>query len=367
MRRSCSDRIFLILSISLIFYIGWFIFNSISRISRDPDEEIAYLHAISGSSPMIHNIQLCSSNEIDLIIIIISSGSQFLERQAIRETWGSMSHIMNVHSQRLFVVGYHYGSGLYKDLLYEAQNEQDLLYLTVNDDSITLKELYAYRWLDKYCPNVKFTFKTDDDLFINSFLLHEIIRELKTNPDQFQNRYLYNSSLDSLFLAHLNPDAHTFLFGWAFQPGKPERNASMVPYYVSYKEYSKDLYPRYCSSFGYLMDSKTRSLLVDEGFKDKYPFRFSDIFITGILPERLNFICDALPFTYHQGTTEQCIDIIKQHNKKTLQLSTPPLIVCSTGRHVAQNTFSDYYRIWTVLKFVFGNRIHTTQSRKSKN
>ncbi|CAF4896180.1 unnamed protein product, partial [Rotaria socialis] len=45
----------------------------------------------------------------------------------------------------------------------------------------------------------------------------------------------------------------------------------MGPYYVSYKEYSKDLYPRYCSSFGYLMDSKTRNLIVQEGFTDNNP------------------------------------------------------------------------------------------------
>jgi hypothetical protein len=110
------------------------------------------------------------------------------------------------------------------------------------------------------------------------------------------------------------------------------------------------------------MDSQTRKLIVAEGFKDKSPFRFSDIFITGILPERLNFICDLLPFTYNQGTTEQCIDIIKQHNKKDAQTPKPPLIVCSTGRHLAQNTFSDYYRIWTVLKYVYGDRINTKQS-----
>lgn len=248
MRRNCQDRIFLFLSILLIFYIGWYLLSSSSKFIIDPAEEIAYLHAISGSLPMVHNAQLCSHENIDVLIVIISSGSHFLERQAIRETWGSMPRVMNVRSQRLFVVGYQFRSAHYKNILNEAQNEQDLLYLTVDDNSMTLKELHAYRWLDKYCPNVTFTFKTEDDLFLNPFLLHELIRELKSQPDRFQSRYLYNSSLDSLFLAHLNPDAHTFLFGWAYQPGKPERNKNMGPYYVSYEEYSKDLYPRYCSS-----------------------------------------------------------------------------------------------------------------------
>lgn len=247
MRRSTRDRLFLTLIVGLILYIGWHLFNVNFRGTVDPVEEQAFLHAVSESTPIIQNVHLCPLDEVDLLILIISSGSHFLERQSIRETWGSMPDAFNMHSQRLFVVGYEYGSNLYKDLSNEAQHEHDLLYLTADDASMTLKELNAYRWMEKFCPNVTYTFKTEDDLFVNTFLLHEIIRELKTNSDKFQERYLYNRSLDSMFLAHLNPDAHTFLFGWAFQPGKPERNVSMGPYYVTQEEYAKELYPRYCS------------------------------------------------------------------------------------------------------------------------
>jgi hypothetical protein len=249
MRRGCQDRLFLTLIAALSCYLVWYVFNSLPRSTRDPAEEQAYLHAISGSLPMVQNVQLCSLDEVDLLILIISSGSHFLERQSIRETWGSMPDMFGIHSQCLFIVGYQDGSNLYKDLVSEAQHQHDLLYLTVDDNSMTMKELYAYRWLEKYCPNVTFTFKTEDDLFLNTFILHELIRELKTNSNQYQNRYLYNRTLDSLFLAHMNPDIHTFLFGWAFQPGKPERNASMAPYYVSHEEYAKELYPRYCSGW----------------------------------------------------------------------------------------------------------------------
>ncbi|CAF0988606.1 unnamed protein product [Adineta ricciae] len=364
MRRSRHNRIFLLLLTLLIFYIVWYVFNAIRRPSREPGEEQAYLHAVSGALPIIHNPKLCSKNKIDLILVIISSGTHFLERQAVRETWGSMTHAFNIHSQRLFVVGYQEGSNLYSDLLNEAEHEKDILYLTQNDNSMTMKELHAYRWLDKYCPNATFTFKTEDDLFVNSILLHELVSELNRQPEVSQNRSLYNISLGPLFQARSNSDVHTFLFGWAFESGKPQRNHSMGQYYVSYKEYSKELYPRYCSGFGYFMDSETRRLLVEEGFKERHPFRFSDIFITGILPEQLNFVCDILPFTYTQGTTEQCINNIKRNNLKDIKVSTPPLLVCSTGRHIAQNTFSDYYRIWTVLKYVYGDRMHGNKQNK---
>jgi hypothetical protein len=101
------------------------------------------------------------------------------------------------------------------------------------------------------------------------------------------------------------------------------------------------------------MDSETQKLLTAEGFKEKKPFRISDVFITGILPERLNFLCDFLPFTYSVGTAEECIS----------RITHKTVIVCSTGRRVNQNTFLDYYRIWTALKDVYGDRKNTKQNK----
>jgi hypothetical protein len=98
------------------------------------------------------------------------------------------------------------------------------------------------------------------------------------------------------------------------------------------------------------MDSKTRNLLTKEGFKDKSPFGISDVFIAGMLPARLTFKCGQLPFTYRQGTTDECINIIKTQN---LPSSISPLLVCSTNRHFGENTFSDYYKIWSLIKHVY--------------
>jgi len=104
------------------------------------------------------------------------------------------------------------------------------------------------------------------------------------------------------------------------------------------------------------MNSKTRNALIAEGLKDERPFRHSDIYVTGILPERLNFVCEILPFTYHQGIADDCIEIIKNNNKKDPSPS-PPLIICSTGRHIGQTSYSDYYRLWTTLKNIYADRL----------
>ena len=134
---------------------------------------------------------------------------------------------------------------------------------------------------------------------------------------------------------------------------------------VSLKKYSSlpnSLSLLYFQGFGYLFDAKTRDSIMSQSLQDEKPFRLSDIYVSGILPERLNFICDILPFTFHQGLAEECIDLIKKNNRKSSQGQVPPLIVCSTGRHIAQNSYSDYYRMWTVLKYVYNDLLTSTLS-----
>jgi hypothetical protein len=111
------------------------------------------------------------------------------------------------------------------------------------------------------------------------------------------------------------------------------------------------------------MNSPTRNALVAEASKDKNPFRFADIYVTGILPERLNFVCDLFPFTFHQGTADECIKLIKTSNTNDLPspAAFPPLVTCSTGRHVGQNSYSDYYRMWTTLRHLYSDRVHPTR------
>ncbi|CAF1675547.1 unnamed protein product, partial [Adineta ricciae] len=203
----------------------------------------------------------------------------------------------------------------------------------------------------------------EDDLFVNVLLLHEIIRELKTDPDDVYNRYLYNSQIDSLFLARSANNGKQFLFGLAYQAGKPERNLTHSPYFVSREEYAPDLYPGYCSGFGYLMTSATKSVLLAEAVKDQQPLRFADIFITGIVPQRLNFFCQLIPFGFYQGSVDTCAGLIKN----TTMLNPPPgiasLLTCSTGRHVGQHAFADYYRLWTELKLMYAGRINPVKEQ----
>ena len=105
------------------------------------------------------------------------------------------------------------------------------------------------------------------------------------------------------------------------------------------------------------MNDNTRRSLITESLKDNRPFRLADIYITGILPERLKFVCEILPFTYHQGSANNCIELIKKNNKYNPTETSPPLLTCSTGRHTGQATYTDYHQIWTELRQIYNDRL----------
>ena len=111
------------------------------------------------------------------------------------------------------------------------------------------------------------------------------------------------------------------------------------------------------------MNSQTRNSLTEEGLKANRKFRFSDVFITGILAENLNFTCESLPFTFFQGITDKCIELIEKNNRKIPSASASPVIICSTGLQIGRNSYSDYYKLWKTLKNVYTDRLDPAKSK----
>lgn len=110
------------------------------------------------------------------------------------------------------------------------------------------------------------------------------------------------------------------------------------------------------------MHSHTRNLLTAEALKEKNPLRFSDIFVTGILPERLQFACDILPFTYLQDTVDECLKSISLSSMKDPPPHSPaPVIVCSTSRHTDGTDFTDYHKIWSTLRQLYADRLQKNE------
>lgn len=148
-----------------------------------------------------------------LIVLIISAPSNFEQRNAIRETWLTLSNAIGkqnlVHH---FVIG---SAGLSADLMLHLSAEQskynDLLILPIDDaySKLTNKVLQTFVWLNEqanYGLNFSYILKCDDDSFVQINLLYEEIEALEKKLIT-NNLSSLNNEFQTVNFQKLNTDA----------------------------------------------------------------------------------------------------------------------------------------------------------------
>ena len=86
------------------------------------------------------------------------------------------------------------------------------------------------KWVSKYCSNVKFVLKVDDDVIVNSHVLLEYLNSLKLN------------SSDNLLC-------------WKYENAPINRNPKNK-FYISYNELAQSHYEPYCDGPAYMFQGK---------------------------------------------------------------------------------------------------------------
>lgn len=148
------------------------------RLNSDEETELSFKD---------HNpLKLFSALNYFLIIVIISSVDNVIQRAAIRQTWGLLNKDPNV--QYFFVIG---GNGLARDKMSRLKNEQikynDLFIMSVSDSysTLTKKVLHAFMWFEAEF-NFKYILKCDDDSFV---IIPRIVHELQNNLAKYNHLY----------------------------------------------------------------------------------------------------------------------------------------------------------------------------------
>uniref|UniRef100_A0A8C8RWC5 Hexosyltransferase n=1 Tax=Pelusios castaneus TaxID=367368 RepID=A0A8C8RWC5_9SAUR len=191
------------------------------------------------------------------LVILISSQPMDLEgRQAIRVTWGSKKSWGGHQVLILFLLGQ------------EAKREENLVALSVEDESIlygdiirqdfmdtynnlTLKTIMAFKWVSEFCSNTKYIMKTDSDVFINTGNLITFLQNV-------------NSS-DNFFTGY--PLIDNFSYRGFYRKA-----------YISYEDYPFKVYPPYCSGMGYILDGKL-AFRIYEMMSHIKPIKFEDVYV----------------------------------------------------------------------------------------
>ncbi|XP_068959368.1 UDP-GlcNAc:betaGal beta-1,3-N-acetylglucosaminyltransferase 7 [Petaurus breviceps papuanus] len=184
--------------------------------------------------PILMNHPEKCAGDVYLLVVVKSIITQHDRREAIRRTWGREQGPAGGRGavRRLFLLGTaskeeeraHYQQLLaYEDRLYADILQWDFLDSFFN---LTLKEVHFLKWQDTFCPQARFIFKGDDDVFVS--------------PDNLLE-----------FLADRQPDEDLFVGDVLFR-ARPIRKKDNK-YYIPGTLYSKPLYPPYAGGGGFLM------------------------------------------------------------------------------------------------------------------
>lgn len=147
------------------------------------------------SYPMVvDQPHVCSDGGPYLLLAVKSLAPHFDRRQAIRESWGRAGLLANRTVATVFLLGNATAVDHFPDLSamlrYESERHRDILQWDYRDTffNLTVKEVLFQRWVNTSCPGVRFIFKGDDDVFVNTPRILDFLNTLP--PDKARDLFV---------------------------------------------------------------------------------------------------------------------------------------------------------------------------------
>ncbi|XP_056264386.1 N-acetyllactosaminide beta-1,3-N-acetylglucosaminyltransferase 2-like [Pseudoliparis swirei] len=143
------------------------------------------LHMRCRTYPMLIDQPAVCAEEPFLLLAVKSPIAHFDRRQAIRETWGRAGAVANRTVATVFLLGNGVPADFLPDLRgmlrHEAALHGDLLQWDYRDSfyNLTLKEVLFQEWFARKCRRARFVLKGDDDVFINTPRVLELLGGLE--------------------------------------------------------------------------------------------------------------------------------------------------------------------------------------------
>ena len=147
------------------------------------------------SCSVYQNSHICQRNadnkDVFLLIIVLSSTTERIQRDAIRRTWGNVTIIDGKRVARIFLLGKSMDKTVEEKVAKENDQHRDIL---CKDDfldtyaNLTLKTLMGFRWAYAFCPTATFILKMDSDMVTNLNRLMKDLQNLTSSKNIVQGR-----------------------------------------------------------------------------------------------------------------------------------------------------------------------------------
>ncbi|XP_072536949.1 UDP-GlcNAc:betaGal beta-1,3-N-acetylglucosaminyltransferase 7, like [Salminus brasiliensis] len=276
------------------------------------------LHRRCRYFPMLLNHPEKCGADVDVLLVVKSVIEQHERREAVRRTWGAERTVRGRRVKTLFLLGTPSPGkdtkNLQKLLEYEDRIYGDILQWDFMDTffNLTLKEVNFLRWFHIYCARVSFVFKGDDDVFVNTDNLVELI-DFRTEEGK----------------------AHELFTGDTISKAIPIRN-KQSKYYIPREMFDKP-YPPYVGGGGFLMSSQIarRLFTASEGLE---LFPIDDVFL-GMCLQKLGKAPESHPGFKTFGIVKRKVSSMNSEPCFFRQL----IVVHKLSAH-------DLLRMWSVVQ-----------------
>src|SRR6218665_949706 len=134
--------------------------------------------------------RVCSDSHIYLLVYVHSAPHHADRRRVIRNTWGNATQF-DLPIRVVFVMGLPVGNDSSDEhLVAESERYQDIIQENFVDTyyNITYKAVAALRWVSQRCPQAEFVLKTDDDAFVNMYVLLKLLVRMSAFEPSLHSR-----------------------------------------------------------------------------------------------------------------------------------------------------------------------------------
>ena len=224
---------------------------------------------------MINQLDLCAktnnkSKEIDLIILVVSSIEYHAERNAIRQSYASVSRNNTSNVRHIFFIGSNGNENQTREITQENSIHHDIVQIDIIDTytTLTLKVVAGINWVVKYCSNAKYLIKADTDVWLN---IHKILAMVNSSSVPLQNAIGGNEVL----------------------PGMKPIRIVFSKWYLPATEYPDNALPNYVTGGAYIMDLNVARDIIQASVN--VPFvRIEDVYL-GICIAKLKYKIVHIP------------------------------------------------------------------------
>jgi hypothetical protein len=233
----------------------------------------------------LSNGNFCSSITPHALIFVVSKSSNFGSRDAIRRTWGKFAPVTSMKTFSYLRLKLLFLIDIDETHLLNVNLEQSMFHdlvqvrLPQHYTLSTYRDMSILHWTETYCSQAMVTLKTDDDIFLNTFLLAHVLNRILANMtvQQSKKECKYADSYD--------PSAT--IYGIEIHDAKVVRDSNDptldgLRYIVTDEEYPCSYYPNYMSGFGYIVNQNARLKLLCAFFRSEKSFHIIRIITTWI-------------------------------------------------------------------------------------